>query len=59
MLNVAQPGLGDKLIKREKDQKLVMLGYNQALLDTGCIPEGMTRDQVQKIVSELREKLGK
>jgi hypothetical protein len=44
---------------QERESKLMMLGYNQALLETGQIPEGMSRKDLEGIVANMREKLGK
>lgn len=44
---------------KKREQNLIDLGYNQALLDHG-IPDdlGLTRIQVQGIVDRLRKELG-
>ncbi len=42
---------------REREAKLMLLGYNQALLDTNQIPSGMTRQYLEAIVTEMKEKL--
>jgi len=52
----------DRISRREHD--LMMLGYNQALLDHADLPlrhgdERLTRESVEKIVARLREELGK
>jgi hypothetical protein len=49
-------------IKAEKsrDADLMMLGYNQALLDVGqaALPEGWTVEDLQVVINKQREKLG-
>lgn len=42
--------------RRESD--LMILGYNQALLDTGNLPEGFTMAGMVKIIESQKAKLG-
>jgi hypothetical protein len=45
---------------KARDTELMMLGYNQALLDVGqaALPEGWTIQDLQEVVNRQREKLG-
>lgn len=58
ILDTIQPGSADALLQKERDQNLVALGYNQALLDWQIVPEGMSKAGIEKIVDDLKIKLG-
>ncbi len=47
-------------VARRRDNDLMMVGYNQALLDVGqaALPEGWTANDLQEVINEKREKLG-
>jgi hypothetical protein len=64
---VRMPENREKLARRqdeEREQKLVSLGYNQALLDFVNFPVGgedtpLTREQVETVIAGLRAELGR
>lgn len=45
---------------KQRDAELMILGYNQALLDCGkaALPQDWTTDQLQLVINKQREKLG-
>lgn len=45
---------------KARDTDLMMLGYNQALLDVGqaALPEGWATEDLQEAINKQREKLG-
>jgi len=45
---------------KKRAAKLMLVGYNQALLDCGqsCLPAGWTLVQMQDVINGQREKLG-
>jgi hypothetical protein len=46
--------------KARRESDLMLLGYNQALLDVGkpALPKGWTVQKLQGVVNKQREKLG-
>jgi hypothetical protein len=47
-------------IAKRRDVELMLLGYNQALLDCGqpALPSGWTVDDLQEVINKQRGKLG-
>lgn len=45
---------------KRRDTDLMLVGYNQALLDVGqaALPEGWTTNDLQEVINKQREKLG-
>lgn len=45
---------------KDRDAELMLLGYNQALLDCGqaALPEGWTTAELQDVINGQRAKLG-
>jgi hypothetical protein len=43
---------------RWRDAELMSLGYNQALLETGNLPEGWTAKDMQDVINKQRNRLG-
>ena len=43
-----------------RDADLMMVGYNQALLDVGqaALPKGWTTNDLQKVIAKQRKRLG-
>jgi len=55
---------GIMMDRKLRENKLMLLGYNQAMLDWAKFPirDGdaeLTREQVQRVVADLRAALGK
>lgn len=47
-------------VTNQRDIDIMMVGYNQALLDVGqaALPEGWTAADLQEVINKQREKLG-
>lgn len=47
-------------VAKDRDTELMLLGYNQALLDCGQadLPEGWTTADLQEVIRKQRDKLG-
>jgi hypothetical protein len=43
---------------KSRDAELMLLGYNQALLDYGQLPEGWERQDMARTIEEQKAKLG-